>query len=60
MARARLAAFFLLGTSGQLGGGCGLGSAENEAQYLAAQQVAQPTTGNAGAGAFFRGAGVLI
>ncbi|HET9504419.1 MAG TPA: hypothetical protein VFO93_12830 [Hymenobacter sp.] len=39
------------GSSGQLGGGCGLGIAEKAAQYLAAQQWAQPT---AGAG-FFSG-----
>lgn len=41
-----------LGTSGQLGGGCGLASAEKAAQYLAAQQVAQPPASGAGAGAF--------
>jgi hypothetical protein len=33
-----------------LGGGCGLASAEKAAQYLAAQQVAQPTAGAGGAG----------
>jgi len=52
--------FTRLGTSGQLGGGWGLGSAENEAQYLAAQQVAQPTIGDSGAGSFFLGASVLV
>ncbi len=40
------------GSSGQLGGGCGLASAEKAAQYLAAQQVAQPPASGAGAGAF--------
>ena len=40
------------GTSGQLGGGCGLASDEKAAQYLAAQQVAQPPSGGRGAGAF--------
>ena len=37
------------GSRGQAGGGCGPVS-EKEAQYFAAQQVAQPTTGPSGAG----------
>ena len=37
------------GSSGQVGGGCGPVS-EKEAQYFAAQQVAQPTAGPSGAG----------
>nr|GFD10988.1 hypothetical protein [Tanacetum cinerariifolium] len=57
-ARARLCAptyFFPRlgrGSRGQLGGGCGVASAEKAAQYLAAQQVAQPPTGAGRAGAF--------
>ena len=37
-----------MGTRGQAGGGCGLASGEKAAQYLAAQQVAQPTAGPGG------------